>query len=242
MTTEPKPATVRKLFALSGNRCAFRDVDTGAGCEQELARPAWPRTQGEIAHIAGEKDGAARWDASMTDDQRRAYENLLVMCPTHHNRIDYLEPEKYIEDVLLKMKQDHEAQCPNPNWASDPQLSQYAGLVLVYQFGVAPSDLPSGASFKEEVGTGATFGSGTFGAATFGGGGASQVIEPEGVPIAVVAGDAAVEGQQTRVDGSTAIETDSANPGAAALTMEDGTPILTEAGDRIVLESETAGE
>ncbi|MFJ3402221.1 hypothetical protein ACIPM5_35095 [Streptomyces microflavus] len=43
---------------------------------------------GEIAHIRGAKKGSARFDASMTNEERRAYDNLLILCPTHHEQVD----------------------------------------------------------------------------------------------------------------------------------------------------------
>jgi hypothetical protein len=35
----PKVATLKSLFALSCNRCAYQDPATGEGCEEILARP-----------------------------------------------------------------------------------------------------------------------------------------------------------------------------------------------------------
>src|SRR4051812_48995952 len=99
---EPTPGTARKLMALSGNRCAWQGPD-GRGCEVELARPEWPRTQAKFAHIYGENEGSARYDASKTDEEVRSYENIVVVCGNHHDLIDYLEPENYSVDVLREM-------------------------------------------------------------------------------------------------------------------------------------------
>ncbi len=79
--------TVAKILALkSGNVCA------APGCSQKLAvdgnNISGVSVLGEMAHIAGEKPGAARYDPAMTQAQRNAYSNLLFLCPTHHTQID----------------------------------------------------------------------------------------------------------------------------------------------------------
>jgi len=47
----------------------------------------------EIAHIRGAQEGSARYDKSMTDDKRRSYENLIVLCPTCHGKVDNIDLE-----------------------------------------------------------------------------------------------------------------------------------------------------
>lgn len=69
-----------------------------------------PYTLGEMAHICGEKPGANRHDASQTDAQRDDYQNLILLCPTHHTLIDRQENEPvYTVAVLHEMKVGHEA-------------------------------------------------------------------------------------------------------------------------------------
>jgi hypothetical protein len=43
---------------------------------------------GEVAHKAGERPDAARYDASMTDEERNDPENLMLLCRKHHKIID----------------------------------------------------------------------------------------------------------------------------------------------------------
>jgi len=45
----------------------------------------------DIAHIRGAQEDSARYDESMTDDMRRSYENLLVLCRTCHGKVDNVE-------------------------------------------------------------------------------------------------------------------------------------------------------
>jgi hypothetical protein len=93
----------KKLWALAGNRCSF------PGCPVVLASDdASGRTQGHEAHIKGEKLGAPRYDPEQSKEERESYENRIILCPTDHNEIDYVHPERYPLEVLLRMKADHE--------------------------------------------------------------------------------------------------------------------------------------
>jgi hypothetical protein len=124
MGLEPTITTVKTLFALSGNACAF------TGCEVVLTSPKWRKVRGEMAHIRGERFGSARFDPAMTDDERRAFENLMLLCPNHHTEIDDLDPDAYTVERLIKMKEDHESRG-NPVWAPEEQLESFATLLIV---------------------------------------------------------------------------------------------------------------
>jgi hypothetical protein len=52
----PGLTAVKTLFALSCNRCAHE------GCDERLTDPHWQRVNADVAHIRGEKPGAARYD------------------------------------------------------------------------------------------------------------------------------------------------------------------------------------
>ena len=86
------------LFSLCGNTCAL------PGCEERLFDRKWDGIKAEVCHIAGEKQTAARFDPSMTDDERRDFSNLVVMCPTSHTIIDELEPSLYSVERLKDIK------------------------------------------------------------------------------------------------------------------------------------------
>lgn len=62
----------------------------------------------DIAHISGALPGAPRYDESMTDDERRGYANLILLCVPHHKTVDRLHPEKYSVDELGRWKREHE--------------------------------------------------------------------------------------------------------------------------------------
>lgn len=88
----------------SGDRCAF------PGCGRALTVDSLsasnPVSTGEAAHIAGEKMDSARFDKSMTDEQRNQYDNLIYLCGDHHTQIDKQEADFSVQK-LLKMKSDH---------------------------------------------------------------------------------------------------------------------------------------
>jgi hypothetical protein len=66
---------------------------------------------GEIAHIEGALPDSRRFNAGMTNEERRAYDNLLIMCEYHHTTID--DPDTgektWPVDRLQRLKRDHEA-------------------------------------------------------------------------------------------------------------------------------------
>lgn len=95
----PSPATVKKLFSLSGNQCANPD------CKNKLI--SGDSVVGEICHIeAAEKDGP-RYNQKSTDDYRKSYKNLILLCPICHTKIDK-DFESFTIDLLQKWKKDHE--------------------------------------------------------------------------------------------------------------------------------------
>lgn len=100
--------SIKILWSASGGRCAFTDCWERL-CYHEAAEAA-PYTLGEMAHVCGEKPGANRHDPSQTDTERDDYQNLVLLCPTHHTLIDRKENEHvYTVAALLEMKAAHEA-------------------------------------------------------------------------------------------------------------------------------------
>jgi hypothetical protein len=73
----PKADVLRALFARSGNRCAF------PGCTSPLINE---RNQfiAQVCHIEAAEEGGERFNQNQTDEERRHYENLLILCYPHH--------------------------------------------------------------------------------------------------------------------------------------------------------------
>jgi hypothetical protein len=78
--TAPGAATVKRLFALSGNRCAFPK------CTSLLVDGT--KVVGKICHIKAQSKGGPRYDPNQTQVERHGYDNLILMCGRHHDVID----------------------------------------------------------------------------------------------------------------------------------------------------------
>ncbi len=89
----------------SGGRCAFPGCERALTVESESGND--PTIIGEAAHIAGEKEDAARYDPAMTDEERNHYSNLIYLCANHHTQIDK-QKKNFSVARLLKLKANHE--------------------------------------------------------------------------------------------------------------------------------------
>lgn len=116
--SQPTLKTAKTLFAKSGNRCAYMD------CPVPLVEDNNCVT-GEICHIRAFKKGEARYDASQTDAQRNAPENLILMCARHHKIIDD-DPTLYSVAVLTALKRERES-VGTPEIT--PRIAEKAGLL-----------------------------------------------------------------------------------------------------------------
>lgn len=97
----PSVDTLRRLFALSGNQCAR------PGCRTVLLS-AKGVLVGEVAHIAAESPGGPRFDPKLTEEERRGFNNLLLLCATCHSLVDK-DPDSYPRPMVRKWKRDREA-------------------------------------------------------------------------------------------------------------------------------------
>ncbi len=98
-----KPSTVRRLDTLSGNECAYPN------CKKKLIAEDGISIISKICHIAAASKEGPRFDVNMTDDERRGFDNLILLCDEHHVMIDNKENEsKYPTPLLKKWKNDHE--------------------------------------------------------------------------------------------------------------------------------------
>jgi hypothetical protein len=72
---------------------------------EALSGRAYLQTVGDVAHIRGEKAGAARYDATYPDPDAAA--SLLLMCKPHRDQIDKISPDHYSVELLENMRRDH---------------------------------------------------------------------------------------------------------------------------------------
>jgi hypothetical protein len=119
-STRPTGSTIKRLFAHSGNRCAF------SGCEAALIEGN--TVVGKICHIKGARPGSARHDPLQSAADRHGYDNLILMCGKHHDIID-ADEQTYPVDRLMKMKAAHESQAGRV----DDDLANRAVQLLINQ-------------------------------------------------------------------------------------------------------------
>ncbi len=109
MTRTPGPrdyttGTERALFAFSGTTCYF----PGCTAKVIIFVENEPVSNVQIAHIRGANTNSPRYDTSMSDDERRAFSNLILLCTPHHTIVDRLHPDDYPIEVLTEWKTGHE--------------------------------------------------------------------------------------------------------------------------------------
>ena|ERR1041385_921219 len=63
---------------------------------------------GKTAHITAASRGGARYDPSLTTEQRRSITNGLFLCPGCADKIDKNKGLDYTVELLQKWKRDHE--------------------------------------------------------------------------------------------------------------------------------------
>jgi hypothetical protein len=82
-------------------------ICSNPACKQDLIEILRERGSyhiGEMAHIIARSSGGPRADSVHGSDD---YENLILLCPTCHTRIDKA-PELYPEELLRRWKDNHE--------------------------------------------------------------------------------------------------------------------------------------
>lgn len=94
----------RALYLLSQGTCYF------PSCTEPVIRfiEDVPVSNMHITHICGANPGSARYDSTMTDEQRAAFANLLLTCKPHHDLIDRIDPERFTVSLLREWKADRE--------------------------------------------------------------------------------------------------------------------------------------
>lgn len=105
--------TRKILWARSGNRCAY------CRCELVLDRSTADDSEavvGDECHIIGQKVDGPRGMAIGSRNNLDEYENLILLCKTHHKLADD-QPQKFNTEFLLSLKTVHETwvkQCLEP--------------------------------------------------------------------------------------------------------------------------------
>jgi len=98
----PNTATKFKLFADSAGFCQNPD------CTRELFptdRDDHPHLA-EIAHIFAATDGGPRTNASLSEEERGNYNNLILLCANCHTLVDKT-PDQHTAELMVSWKARH---------------------------------------------------------------------------------------------------------------------------------------
>jgi hypothetical protein len=98
-------STLKRLFALSGNFCAIPGCPTGYLIYEDSTNLA------QICHIEAASPKGQRYNLAMTDEERRAFENLILLCSNCHIKTN--NEKVYTVEVLKTIKRDHEGRFLN---------------------------------------------------------------------------------------------------------------------------------
>nr|AXV46306.1 HNH endonuclease, ATP-binding protein [Arthrobacter sp.] len=101
-------STRKTLWTRALDQCAYPGCLQALTVDVEDARSgiAGVTVVGEEAHIRGRSVGGPRYDADYVEVD--GYENLMLMCPTHHTMIDANNGAGYTVEALVEMKAKHE--------------------------------------------------------------------------------------------------------------------------------------
>jgi len=129
---EPTEKTIKKLFALSGNTCAY------PGCQLPIVESGGTIT-GEVCHIRARHAGGPRFDASQSEDDRHSHANLILLCRHHHKVIDSA-PDLYTADALMEMKKIHEdvigrSEVPQDGFFAKILLNDFRRISVANNYG-----------------------------------------------------------------------------------------------------------
>lgn len=97
----PPRAPVRhRLFALSGNMCAF------PGCTSRLVAESG-EVVGQICHIEAAERGGERFNPLSNNEARRDFDNLILLCYQCHIKTN--DVVKFPTERMRQIKRQHEA-------------------------------------------------------------------------------------------------------------------------------------
>lgn len=98
----PTAHTQRRLFAASAGYCQ------NPSCANELFVDAAGTNVhiAELAHVFAANDGGPRADPGLSEEERGAFANLIVLCANCHTMVDKA-PDAFPDHTMLGWKRDH---------------------------------------------------------------------------------------------------------------------------------------
>ncbi len=98
----PDTHTQRRLFAASAGYCQ------NPGCSNELFVDAAGKSIhiAEMAHVFAANDGGPRAKPDLSQEERGAFDNLVMLCANCHTMVDKV-PEAFPDSMILSWKREH---------------------------------------------------------------------------------------------------------------------------------------
>jgi hypothetical protein len=124
---EIKKSQIKLLWGKSAGKCSICRINLSDSIRDDRNFQF-----GEMAHIEGENPGSARFNIHMTDDARSSYENLILLCPTHHGIIDKNDRE-YTVVKLKQIKEEHEKWVEDSLRINVPEVT-FAELEVIIKY------------------------------------------------------------------------------------------------------------
>ncbi len=118
----PTKDTLNLLFSLCGNVCAY------PGCEHPVFNEK-NKFIAQVCHIESANEGGERFNSDRTNEERRQYSNLVVMCYEHHQVTN--DVITYTVEKMCDLKTQHENRFrKQPSFASNDQIDEIYDLEL----------------------------------------------------------------------------------------------------------------
>jgi len=115
-------STIKKLYGLSNLICYNPDCNKTLMSSYDEAILI-----GKISHIEAASPKGPRYRADMTDDERKHFNNLILLCDECHTVIDNKANEgKYSVELLQEWKKNHEAESMNKRVRN----TSYLGMII----------------------------------------------------------------------------------------------------------------
>ena len=139
-----KPSTKRRLDTLSRNKCAKPN------CDRKLIAKDGQTIVSKICHIEAASKNGPRFNPNMNDDERRHFDNLILLCDECHSIIDNKENEhEYTVELLQDWKKTHETKTQQSILTDKPSLiNQAINGIAQLEFGLDNFELDSQEAFN----------------------------------------------------------------------------------------------
>ena len=125
-----RETVAKKLWYKAGGRCAFPH-------KIELSLPNTGQLFGRMAHIVARSSEGPRGDPSFTGSRLNEYENLILLCPDHHDEVD-MNLSAWTKVRLRDLKEQHEDWVRRRlKWVEPFEDHQKRSKVLVILWGAS---------------------------------------------------------------------------------------------------------